>query len=245
MAPLHQPDSPHFTPRKRTHRTHAAGFSLIELLVVIAIIGIIGTIAVPAVGSLLKGSSLTQAANLLRDQVSLARQHALSKNRVVELRFYRFGDPEQPGEKAEDPSTGFFRGLQFFEIGDGGVPIPVGKVARFPDSMMMHASGGGGSSSLSTLLETDIASRLVTKGALSPNDPELPRGVKRNYDYVAFRFLPDGSTNLPPTGTKWFITVHAASDLPKATGGQPPPNFFTWMIDPVSGTSKVFRPGTK
>jgi uncharacterized protein (TIGR02596 family) len=228
-------------PATKTSRNRRTGFSLIELLVVIAIIGIIGTIAVPAVGSLLKGSSLTQAANVLRDQIALARQHALSKNRVVEVRFYRFGDPEQPGESAEDPSSGYFRAVQFFEIGEGGVPIPVGKVARFPDSMIMHASNGN--AALSTLLETDTASRLVNKGSLDPNDPELPRGVKRNYDYVSFRFLPDGSTNLPPVGKKWFITVHSASDLSKATGGQPPPNFFTWMIDPVSGSSKILRPG--
>ena len=86
---------------------------------------------------------------------------------------------------------------------------------------------------------------LVLKSRLDQNDPELPRGVSKNYDYVAFRFLPDGTTNLPPTGTKWFITVHAANDMSKATGGQPPPNFFTWMIDPATGASKVLRPGTK
>jgi hypothetical protein len=84
----------------------------------------------------------------------------------------------------------------------------------------------------------------VQKGALDQNDPELPRGVKRNYEYVFFRFLPDGSTNLS-IGSKWFITVHALNDLPKATGGQPPPNFFTWMIDPVSGNTKIYRPGAK
>ena len=222
------------------------GFSLIELLVVVAIIGIVVRLAVPAVGSLLRGSALTQAATLLTDQVSLARQHALSRNRVIEVRFYRFWDPEQVGENAtDDPSSAPFRALQYMEIGEQGIPIPVGKVARFPDSMMMNPS-----ETFSTILGTSADTRMVNKASLGSNDPELPRGVNKNYGYIAFRFQPDGSTSLSPTGSagpsaggRWFITVHAISDLAKTTAGQPPPNFITWMIDPVSGSSKTFRPG--
>lgn len=221
---------------------------MIELLVVVVIIGIIMAFVVPAVGSLLRGSAVTQAGTLLTDQVSLARQHALSRNRVVEVRFYRFWDPEQAGERVtDDPASAPFRALHFLEIGDQGIPIPVGKAAFLPDSMMMNAS-----ESFSTILATGAATRLVKKANLDRNDPELPRGIDRNYDYIAFRFQPDGSTSLSPIGStgpssggRWFITLHAIRDLPKTTGGQPPANFVTWMIDPVSGSSKVFRPGLK
>jgi uncharacterized protein (TIGR02596 family) len=231
-----------------THHHHhrprsSRAFSLVELLVVIAIIGIIGTFAVPAAGNLLKGSSLTQAANILSDQMAAARQHALSRNRVVEVRFYRFGDPEQPGESANDPSTGYYRAVQFLEIGENGIPNPVGKVIRFPDSVMMNDS-----EALSSVLGVNKASRLVTMSSLDPNDPEMPRGVGKNYDYISFRFLPDGTTNLPTTGPSnglWFITVHLVNDLGRVKGETPPPNFFTWMIEPVSGGSKILRPGIK
>jgi len=70
-------------------------------------------------------------------------------------------------------------------------------------------------------------------------DPELPRGIKRQYRYVAFRFQPDGSTNLAPK-TSWYVTLHQLKD--KVTGKIPPPNFFTLQIDPVSGTTRPFRP---
>jgi uncharacterized protein (TIGR02596 family) len=208
-------------------------FSLIELLVVIAIIGIIGAFAVPAAGNLLKGSSLTQAANLLSDQMAAARQQALTRNRSIEVRLYSFVDPEQPGE-----TTPYYRALQYFEIGEGGVANPVGKVSRFPDSVIMNPA-----TVISSLLGGFVPSKPGT------NDPDLARGVKRNYEYVSFRFQPDGSTSLSPTGGPsnglWFITAHLLNDIGRAQGGNPPPNFFTWMIDPVSGSAKILRPGFK
>ena len=218
-----------------------SAFSLIELLVVIAIIGIIGAFAVPAAGQLLKGSSITQAANLLTDQTASARQQALTRNRSIEVRFYSFTDPEQPGE-----TTPYYRALQYFEIAEGGIPNPTGRYVRFPNSVIMSSE-----STLSSV-PNNPASPVVTK--LDKNDPDLPRGVGRNYTYVAFRFTPDGATNLSPTGGPsnglWFITCHLLNDAERAKNGignnpNQVHNFFTWMIDPVSGSTKVLRPGVK
>ena len=214
-----------------------SAFSLVELLVVIAIIGIISAFAVPAVGNLLKGSSLTQAANILTDQTASARQYALTRNRSVEVRFYKFALPELPGEKVEDPTTWRFRALQYFEIADGGIPNPTGKLARFPQTVIMNPAPA-----LSSVLS-------MVANPPSANDPDLPGTVGRKYTYVSFRFQPDGTTSLSPTGGpssgKWFITGHLETDLGRASSGTPPPNFFTWMIDPVSGSTKVLRPGVK
>ena len=228
------------------HSRLKRAFSLVELLVVIAVIGIVATFAVPAVQGMLRGTSLTSAAGSLVDQISLARQHALSRNRIVEVRFYRFADNEIPGEDALDPTTGHFRGLQFFEMSEAGVVVPTGKVVRFPDGIIMNPG-----EVLSNLLMED-PTKLTTANA--KRDPELPRGVGHNYEYAAFRIFPDGSTSLSPVGKagkpseggRWFITGHALIHL-NATdeNTKPPPNFFTWMIDPVSGTSQVLRPGVE
>ncbi len=219
-----------------------SAFSLVELLVVIAIIGIIGSFAVPAVGNLLKGSALTQAANTLTDQAASARQHALTRNRVVEVRFYKFAVPDAPGESATDEATWRFRAVQFFEIADGGVANPTGKFARFPDTIMMNS-------------EAQYSSILgLPANTAGASDPELPGGIGTKYKYVAFRFLPDGTTSLSPTGGPsngiWFLTVHLQTDAARAKNGFGPGenqahNFFTWMIDPLSGSTKVLRPGVK
>jgi uncharacterized protein (TIGR02596 family) len=209
------------------------GFSLVEMIVVVAIIGVIAVFAVPAASTIIRGSQLTQASQVLSDQISLARQYALTKNRAVEVRFIRYGDPEAPGEDPEKPETGKFRAIQLFEVLTSGTSVPVGKFQRLPVTIMLN------SDTLSTLIDTESESGGQAPRRPSEQDPELPGRVKKDYDYVSFRFLPDGSTNLLPT-KQWYTTVHAITDQIK--GNTPPPNFFTLQIDPVSGTSKSYRP---
>jgi hypothetical protein len=72
---------------------------------------------------------------------------------------------------------------------------------------------------------------------------EIPGGVGRNYEYISFRFLQDGSTNLSPAGGtangNWYVTVLNAVDK----GKQPAEiNFFTLQVDPVSGATRSYRP---
>lgn len=206
-------------------------FSLIELLVVCGIIAIIAGFAIPASVTMMKGSQLTQASQVLADQISLARQTALARNRSIEVRIYRYSDPEAPGEKDQPPAKGKFRGFQLFEILENGAAIPVGRYQRLAQSIIINK---GSISSLITKMETREAER--AKG-----DPELPllSGDKWNYEMVSFRFLPDGSTDLNPTD-QWFLTIHGgdkSEDLNEA-----PSNFFTLQIDPTSGSTRAYRP---
>src|SRR5437867_461870 len=98
-----------------TSRNVRSAFTLIELLVVIAIIIVIAGFAIPSVGPMLKGSSLSYSGQGVSDQLGLARQRALTKNRTVEIRFYRYGDPDVPGEQVSSPASGKFRAMQAFE----------------------------------------------------------------------------------------------------------------------------------
>jgi uncharacterized protein (TIGR02596 family) len=234
-------------------------FSLMELIVVIAIIGVIATFLVPQAAQILKGSTLTQASTILTDQIRLARDYAVTKNCKVEVRFYQYADPETPGETLTDPTTGQYRAMQIFQVINvtSGTTentiqaersLPLDKVQMFPQGVIMEVYAANSSSQIgaaSSTILTNVNSPAIA-GALEPTGLLLPRGIGAHYNYVSFRFLQDGSTNLGPTGTAsgnpWFITIHNMNDKGYLQSAGMPFNFFCLQIDPVVGTTKQYRP---
>jgi uncharacterized protein (TIGR02596 family) len=225
------------------------GFTLIELLAVVAVITVVIAFAVPAANQILRGSQLTQGSQLLGDQLAYARQLALSRNRPVEIRFYRFGDPEQPGEKVDDPTAGKWRAFQLFEIFENGAAVPVGEFKRLPRMVIIDGD------EFSTLIREEFRGP-YRAGEKDNTAPELPieingKKVGKKYEYVSFRYLSDGSTNLPPRakigggsgnseeGDSWYVTLINLTDEGKEIKEI---NYYTVQIDPISGTQKAYRP---
>jgi uncharacterized protein (TIGR02596 family) len=235
----------------QSSRLQSRAFTLIELLAVMAIIAVVIAFAIPAANQVMKGSQMSQGSQALADQIAYARQIALTKNSAVEVRFYRFGDPETPGEKFDEPASGKWRAFQIFEILPNGASVPVAEMKRLPRQVVMDGD------KYSTLLSEEY--RGVAKEGQDDNTaPDLPveilgQRVAKQYSYQSFRFLPDGSTDLTPRAKKygssgapsnsddsWYITVVGLSDLDKPLDQIG--NFFTIQIDPVSGAMKQFRP---
>lgn len=74
-----------------------SAFTLVEILTVLAVISLLAIVAVPAV-SMSNGFMLTRQGQILNDQLVLARQMAMTRNRDVELRFIQTqaGSTERP-----------------------------------------------------------------------------------------------------------------------------------------------------
>lgn len=200
-------------------------FTLIELMFVLAIIALIFSMVIPAGQTIMSSNQLSHAGDQVVAILKMARQMAITTNHPMEVRFYQYGDPQAAGEDVNSPATGHYRALQVFEILDSGTASALGKCELLPTSTIFDAG-----STLSSLFGT------MTRIAPRTN---LPR-AGLNYNALAFRFLPNGSANLPKKGALWYLTLHNITDRDNLTS--PPPNFITVQIDPANGGLKIWRP---
>jgi uncharacterized protein (TIGR02596 family) len=190
------------------------GFSLIELLVVVAMMGILISLLIPAFGSIGQSNQLTSASQIVIGELNKARQEAIARNRAVQVRFYTI----PPKDQAANTSLKSMRAIQTVvldERGDFGTNARYGRLAHLPSGIQISTNA-----SLTSLV-------LATNGTTN-----LP--VFGSSDYVAFRFRPNGGTDLA-TNSFWTLVSDRATETP-------PPNFATIQIDPRTGRVRLFRP---
>lgn len=202
--------------RNMSGRRHA--FSLLELLVVTAIITLLVTMTISAVGSLSRVLNLSAATQTLTDTLKLAQQAAMTKNRRIEVRFYKLSN-------SMDKIESSFRALQLFCIESQKTNSlkPITRIIYLPNPVVITEA-----SPASTILDSKT-------GTNSWSIPEFGSA----YDYASFRFLADGGTDLDVT-KDWMATLVIPND--PTTTNNLPANFVTLRIDPVTGKVSVFRP---
>jgi uncharacterized protein (TIGR02596 family) len=227
-------------------RRSLSGFTLIELMVVLAIIGLMTGLGVPAFRSLGRAMDLTQSAQIISDQMTLARQMALSGNRQIEVRLYSYTDPQGPANAGARVQA-----IQLFQVPESTTLssnlsgardslgyFPVSKLIPLPRTSIIIDSG----STLSSLIGK--ASGGTTAPILSSGTVlgYSIYGVRQAYTATRFSFMPDGSTNLPAQTTllQWFVTVH--DNLKGDKLATPPSNFATIQIQPSNGKILTYRP---
>lgn len=206
-----------------------AAFTLIELLFVCVVLGILLGLAAPAVGSLLRSSRLNHAAALLVDECNLARQMAMTKNRNVEVRFYKLPD--------DDSTQNLQHRAVRLHLWSSDVPDdvePAGELKRLPSGVIVSAD-----SRHSTLLDFSNPNR---RGLLAK--PETLPGRDGLVESVGFCFRPDGSTTLEPVDLpegNWFLTFFLEDDSTHPQTGLPA-NFGTLQVEPLTGRVRLYRP---
>ncbi len=96
-------------------------FSLIELLVVVALMAILMSLAMPAV-RMSASMGISQAGDMVADQIALAKQEASTRSRDVEVRILQLDTNETAG----------FGGVQLWGADDLGAMKPLGRVVKLP-----------------------------------------------------------------------------------------------------------------
>lgn len=197
-------------------------FSLVEMLVVIAIMIVLMAVVIPASSSLMGGMNIGRSAGMVTDELNFARQTALSRNRDVEVRFYKMGSKMDGNDKK-------FRAFRSYLI-DGVDPAgwkPLTRIKYLPEPIIITddttysslLNVGDGHNGLSTGSEN-----ISSQGAV---------------EYVSFLVRANGGTSLKPVTDKWFLSLYSEKGKPESGL---PPNFFTLQIDPVTGRTRSYRP---
>ena len=220
-------------------------FTLVELLVVMAILGLVSVFLAPALKGTLDGINLTGAAETVSGQLSVARQTAISRSLPVEVRLYQYNYNGN--------------GLAYCVM---ALVIPSSVSGKAFDEWVVPGkvlSGGtvvdpGVSSSgdaFSTLLLTGT-NQPPTTSSPNPSGPWPAQestgapGILKSLKYVAFRFLPDGSTDLPPGSTAspspWCLSLKNPFALAATNKQTPAANYVCIVLDPLTGGTLMFRP---
>jgi len=199
-------------------------FTLVELLVVFAIVAILVALIAPAMTSLARASALTTAGQAVLGTLEQARQMAVTRNRPVEVRFYKLAAHGEP--ISASPTT--YRAVQLYIVDSNANAAPVatatGKVLNLPVPIVISTN--------------PVLSSLMELAESSPASGENFSTAGTNYRYRAFQFRPNGGTDLQQVHG-CFFTLHAANDPIGSNGA--PSNFITIQVDPQTGRSKAFH----
>lgn len=215
------PLTPYLSSMTLCRRSSTRGFTLIELMVVMSIMLLLMTLSVGVANSW-KAQKLTTEARQLSGQLAEVALLAQKDNYPVQVRFYLL--PNEFG----DASSEAMRAVQLARLTgyDPNTRQPIYKflneVRFFEDDIIL----------LNSKNYTSLCEKEPTPAGDS--DPEI-KGEKRSYR--SFHFLPNGSTDLPRTPDAVFTLV---KETEMKTANQPPPNYRSVMLQPVTGKATVY-----
>lgn len=171
-------------------RAMDGAFTLIEMLAVIAIMTILLAVIVPM--GLGKGSSvLTSEGHNIGDQIAMARQIAMTRNKDMEIRFYEYPAGAVP-EQAK-------WAVQLWMIdAEKGEVAPIGRRMALSDEVV--------------ILKDDPTYSPIFPALPTGSDPSPAKG-----NWYALRFRPNGRIATPLDNRNNFLTLRLRRDAGKTT----------------------------
>jgi uncharacterized protein (TIGR02596 family) len=195
-------------------RASLSSFSLLEILLVLALVAIVVAIAMSAYTGMAQSTAVSTGADMISDVLAEARTSAIAQNTTVEVRIYNLA-PQSAATPAYDA-------LQLHWLKADGTTPPVANALLLPAWVVIDPS--------------------ATHSPLIASSPDTPTpdasDMRLNAQTCAFRYLPDGSTDLNPA-TNWFMTVRAASQSDPTDF---PSNWACVRVDPTTGRPQIYRP---
>jgi len=193
-------------------------FTLVEMIMVVALAALIIAMAVPGFTGVVNSMEINTAVDQITGELRKARQMAMTQNRAVEIRFFQFTDDTMiDGE----PTIRMYQSWR--QEGDGMLR-PMANLQRLPRAIVVSAD--------------PTLTKLGAPITLSEADREVAPSLPSEGTYLPVRFQPDGSTAFT-RGEVWHLTIKEA-----ARTENPPTNFTTFVIEPLTGAVKLYRPGT-
>lgn len=191
-----------------------------------AVIAILIALIAPVTSGLLRGNLLTQSGEMVTDQLILARQAALTNSRTVQVRFYQL-----PQNGVGAPKS--YTGVQTVLLEESGNVRQITKIEQLRTGIVFQADAA----------HSPII--VPNKATVSGTD-RLPGFGNQQCPWFGFQFLPNGSTDLPPTVNTpddpggWFVTMVDGNKPVPANGV--PVDYYTLRVEPLDGHVQTFRP---
>lgn len=198
------------------------GFTMVEIMVVVVIVSALVALMTPPLVSVMEANRLSQSGQGLLFRLSMARQMALTENKPLEIRFFRYAD--------ENGAEGF-HAAQLFFFDEAKNRLDAVEVPFYFSTGVMISD-----SALSPLL---AGTGQTAAEEMPPAEREPFKSLGAHYRKIIF--YPNASTNITlPLREAYLTLCNTRATVVDAT--KPPPNFYTIQIDPVNGTTRTYRP---